>query len=81
MRRLGEEIYGSGSAAHKQATCLNTESCQSSDGQFFHSSDLHVRILSTLIILRTINQGVCMVHQWKQSLTKNYLRNCNRFSY
>jgi len=61
MRRLGEQIYGLRSAAQQKSSC-SADFClpgdQSSDGgQFFHSSDVNIRFLSTLIILRTINQG------------------------
>ena len=62
MRRLGEEIYGSGSSAQQKASCSGSDSHQSSDGQFFHSSDLRIRFLSTMIVLRTINQGVCLLY-------------------
>ena len=60
MRRLGEEIYGSRSTIqHKTSSSDVGSVCdQSLDGQFFRSTDIHVRFLSTLIILRTINQGM-----------------------
>ena len=62
MRRLGEEILEprpATSQPQQQASCSHDvfPSEQSFDGQFFHSHDIHVRLLSTLIILRTINQG------------------------
>jgi len=59
MRRLAEEIYESRSAAsapHHTDDVLASN--QSPEGQFFHSLDVHVRLLSTLIILRTVNQGL-----------------------
>jgi len=61
MRRLGEEIYESRPPPGQQKSSLTDDatSChQLFDGQFFRSPDIHVRLLSTLIILRTINQGM-----------------------
>jgi len=59
MRRLGEEIYGSTPAAQPKSACSDAvlSDDQSFNGQFFRSPDIHIRLLSTLIILRTINQG------------------------
>jgi len=60
MRRIGEEIYSSASATQQKSSLSGyVLLCgQTADGQFLHSSDIHIRFLSTLIVLRTINQGL-----------------------
>jgi len=57
MRRLAEVIYESRSALAQHNADDVVSSDQSPDGQFFRSPDVHIRLLSTLIILRTVNQG------------------------
>ncbi|KAK3611226.1 hypothetical protein CHS0354_002122 [Potamilus streckersoni] len=65
MRRLGEELYKSKSVRFMDSDPSLSGDLPGSPGKFekpkegvyFHSSNLHVRLLSSLIILRTLSQA------------------------
>ena len=65
FRRLGEELYRSKTVKFYDSDpysvsdipLLPVKHEKTKDGVYFRSSNLHVRLVSSLIILRTLSQG------------------------
>ena len=72
LRRLGEELYkprvvkfneetsGNNTTSHNSVSLSpprTNDKKELKEGTFFKSSNIHVRILSSLIILKTLTQG------------------------
>ena len=60
LRRLGEDIFRSKCGQTVDIDKVHTPPAKGDkprDGIFFRSSNLHVRFLSSLIILKTLSQG------------------------
>ncbi len=71
LRRLGEELYkprvvkftddqsgGTDISSQDVAVPARPAEKKEKEGVFFKSSDLHTRMLSSLIILKTLTQGL-----------------------